>query len=335
MTNFNDIIGHRDIVLTLKKSVLKGRIAHAYLFAGPPGVGKKTMAGFFARVLLCESPQEGDACGNCRSCRQAEADNNPDLHLIRPTGASIKIEQMRELIRKVQFKPYQGERQVFIIEQAETMTVEAANSFLKTLEEPAGHSVFILITDQPHLVLPTILSRCLILQLRPLSNKQITQWLVNALNLECDKAAGLAPLAGGSIGRAMALARGDESPELRTKVIGVLNELPHMSRFRALTVAEELAGERSTAEKTLDIMLLWFRDLLVYNYTSDKNNLVNRELAEQAAEQCKRYGSGNLVAILEEIKQARAHVAANTNSRLSVEVLMIKLQSYGGFCNAS
>ncbi|MCL5290887.1 MAG: DNA polymerase III subunit delta' [Bacillota bacterium] len=335
MYKLENIIGHPQILRTLKNSVQRGKMAHAYLFMGPSGVGKETVARAFAGVLLCEAPREGDACGNCRSCRQIEGGNHPDLHLLQPTGASIKIEQMRELQRQVQYKPYQGGRHVFIIEKAEAMTQEAANSFLKTLEEPTGQTAFLLLSDQPYGLLPTILSRCQQFQFRPLSSQEVAAGLVSLCGMEQDAASQLAPLAGGSLGRAVRLSGGGEQWPLRTKALEIARLLPQMNKTRALAVAEEMAADRAEAAECLEIILLWLRDILVFQYAGKPDILINQDRTGSIVEQSAWYEPAALSAIIEEIKLARERILANANTRMTLEVLMLKIHSYGGNDNAN
>lgn len=334
MYSLSSIIGHQQIIRMLKNSVQRERVAHAYLFMGPAGIGKHTVAQGFARLLLCETPGKEEACGDCRACRQIDSGNHPDLHLLGPAGATIKIEQIRELQRQVQYKPFQATRHVFIIEKAEAMTQEAANGFLKTLEEPGSQTVFILLSDQPYGLLPTILSRCQQLQFRPLSNQEISKGLVTLGKAEVEQAQAVAPLAGGSLGRALKLTGGEEQWPLRAKALSWLQRLPHMGQYQALQAAEELANDRHEAVECLEIMLLWFRDLLVYHYTGQMRGLNNQDKIDDLLSQANWYMPEKLVEIIEEIKLAKEKILANANTRMTLEVMMLKIHSDGGNDNA-
>ena len=332
MSRLREIIGHREIVQTLKNAVQRNKVAHAYLFLGPAGLGKKAVARALAGALLCEAPVEGDACDHCRSCRQNQGGNHPDLHVLQPAGTSLKIEQIRELQKQVQFKPYQGQRHVFILEKVDTMTQEAANSFLKTLEEPSSQAVFILATDQPYALLPTILSRCQQYQFRPLRQQEVVEGLVRYGNLDRDAAAKLAPLSGGSLGRGMLLAGGEAWP-LREKALELSQRLWQMDELEALNLAAELSEDRGQAAEYLAILLLWLRDILIYHYTKNESLLINQDKLATLLAQAQGYKAGQLMTVIEEIKQARERILANANTRLTLEALMLKIHSYGGYDN--
>ena len=175
--SFTKLLGQENAVRLLKDDLDSGRIHHAYLFTGITGVGKRTLALEFARALFCEK-QEGEACGTCLSCRKIEHSNHPDLNSIAITeGDSIKIEQIRELQRGLAFRPYERKWKLYIIEDADRMTPEAANSLLKTLEEPPHYGIIILLAREAESLLPTIISRCHVIQLNPLSVENIEKVL--------------------------------------------------------------------------------------------------------------------------------------------------------------
>ncbi|MGE5582950.1 MAG: DNA polymerase III subunit delta' [Bacillota bacterium] len=173
---FSDIIGHKEVVLALRSALTDDRVGHAYLFLGPAGVGKKTLAREFAAGLLC--PENGEGCGeDCQSCRRYYRNAHPDFITVVPSGNSIKIEQLRELQRQSYLRPLVGRRKVFFFPEAEQLTEVAANSFLKTLEEPPAGAVFLFTAVRAENILPTIRSRCQIYQLFPVSPKEISAWL--------------------------------------------------------------------------------------------------------------------------------------------------------------
>jgi DNA polymerase-3 subunit delta' len=294
MKFLHEIAGHQQIVQTLMNTVSSGHVVHAYLFAGPAGVGKETTARAFARALLCSQPVAGDACGFCRDCRQVESYNHPDLYTIEPAGASIKIEQVRGMLRRIPYRSYQGGRKVFLIRQAELMTADAANCLLKTLEEPPGDTVIILISEQPQSLLPTILSRC----------------------QQCNFKS--------SMGRALAYANGTYQAE-QELALRLARDLPGSACHEALAMAEQLAGQKGQVSTILEILKCWYRDLLVYKLTGETGLLYHSDHLDTLEKEYGRFETGRLMAILEEVETTRKKIEANANTRLALEILFLHL----------
>lgn len=328
MKFFREIIGHRRIVRLLKNAVVNGRTAHAYLFSGPAGVGKETVALAFARALLCAQPQEGDACGSCRFCRQTAQGSHPDLHIVRPAPQTIRIEQMRELQRTVALTPYSGLRHVCLVERCEAMTQEAASSFLKTLEEPSAQTVFILLAEQPQRLLPTIVSRCQQIAFTALALPEVVEGLLRA-GFDRADAELAAALSGGSLGVAVELASGGGYREKREKIFTAAAELARATPGEACRLAQSFGGEREESALLLDMLLLWYRDLLVYKEANDEALVVNRDFLPLLARQAENYTTFRIIDIIYKIEQARGFLRANANQRLTVEVLFMELGRRG------
>jgi len=231
---FSEIYGQNNAIDLLRRSFARRMISHAYLFCGPSGVGKKTCAEAFARALLCHQPTEGDACGKCRSCRQVEGGNHPDFIKIEPEGGSIKIDQAREIQRRMTLAPFQGGRQICLIDRAESMTDEAANCFLKILEEPPAGVVFILICVQPYALLTTVLSRCqqVLFQLLPIP--QVALILARLPGVKQEEADLTALLSGGSVGQAIDLLDGGSLNERRKQLAQTISAIGQRRTGRGL-----------------------------------------------------------------------------------------------------
>ena len=292
--NYNVMIRNKLIVQTLKKALQGERVSHAYLFSGPEGAGKSAAALDFAQSLLCEAPAEGESCGSCRSCRLVRHGNHPDLHWVGPSGSSIKIQQMRDIIRKMLFRPYQGGHVVIVIEQADKMTIEAANCLLKTLEEPPPKAHFILLAAMVQRLPATIVSRCQCFSFRSPAPREA--------------AAGL---------------NGDR--EEARRLAGVLEQA---GCLEALTEVEAVAQNREKALRTLDILTGWYRDLLVWRETNESRLLFCPEQLPVIMEDAGDYDSGILVNIIEEIEKTRNNIAGNTNIRLLMEGLFLKVNAF-------
>lgn len=329
MKTLKEIIGHQNIIKLLRKAVMTRQPAHAYLFLGPEGVGKKTVACAFARALLCEQPHKGDACSECRACRQVEEGNHPDFILVAPTPNSIKIEQVREVQRRAALAPYQSNLLVCLIEIAESMTLEAANCFLKTLEEPAGEVVFLLISEQPYALLPTIESRCRKVMFHYLSRVQVKEMLSGMATLDEENAELLALLSGGSPGMAIKLADGDFF-EKRKKAIKAAVALARAVPAEAFQMAQDFAGERDELLVLLEIFLLYYRDILIWRETGNKTLILNHDFLNLIVREAVNYTTSQIIDIIYDIEQAKNRLRAKANPKLTGEVLFMHLGRRGG-----
>lgn len=202
---FSDIIGQEKAKELLKRSASRNKMSHAFLFRGAAGIGKKTTAKAFAACINCLAPENREACGTCTACRKLGVNTHPDYLVIAPEGASIKIDQVRELRQLLAFPPYEGRYRIALLADVHTMRREAANSLLKTLEEPPPNTVLILTGDEAAGILPTIVSRCQGIPFYPLTQEQVAVELIKTRNLDVDQARGLAEISEGSLGRAQLL----------------------------------------------------------------------------------------------------------------------------------
>ncbi|MDD4168915.1 MAG: DNA polymerase III subunit delta' [Desulfotomaculaceae bacterium] len=324
MLFLKEIVGHDLIIKMLISAVAYDRVAHAYLFIGPEGVGKVTSALAFSRALLCAGPSGGDACGNCRECRQLEHSNHPDFYRLSPVGPSIKIEQIRGVQRKVMFRSYQGGRKVFLIEQAETMTAEAANCLLKTLEEPSAGTVFILLSARPQALLSTILSRCQQLYFKHIPGHKMAPYLSKLYGLKQEEARLLAVLSGGSMGKALDCINGSFQ-DGRSEAIKLATMLGAAGVTEALELAGEISTSRNNILNLLDLLTCWYRDLLVWKETGEVDLLFSPDLINKVKIESGVFETSRLVEILVDIEQFKNKIRANTNMRLALEALFLRL----------
>lgn len=324
MRFLREIVGHKQIVTTLQNAVSYGRVAHAYLFIGPEGVGKETTALAFARALLCSRPAGGDACGVCRECRQVESGNHPDLEIVKQAGTSIKIEQVRGIQRKTPYRSYQGGRKLFLIPQAEAMTMEAANSLLKTLEEPPEDTVFILLSARPQVLLPTILSRCQQCFFKAIPGPELVHGLIVLHGLAEEDARLPVALSGGSMGKALEYASGSFA-EGRNTALGLAEALVKAGPLEALEMAERMSESKERAYAVLEMLTCWYRDLLVFRETEAAGLLFNPDRAAVVEREAGCFETGRLVEILENIEAAKNNIEANANTRLALEALFLRL----------
>jgi len=324
MRFLREIVGHKQIVRTLLNAVLHERVTHSYLFIGPEGVGKETTALAFARALLCSQPADGDACGLCRECRQVGGQNHPDISIVRPAGTSIKIEQIREIQRKCPYRPYQGGRKLFLILQAEVMTADAANCLLKTLEEPPGDTIFILLSTRPQALLPTILSRCQQYYFKGIPGPELIGGLVTLHGLVPEDARVAAALSGGSMGKAIDYASGSFQKE-RSAALALAEALGKSGPLEALEMAEKMSKNKEKAHSMLETLTCWYRDLLVSRETGGNGFLFNPDRSAAVEKEAGCFETGRLVEIIEDIEATKNKIEANANTRLVLEALFLRL----------
>jgi DNA polymerase-3 subunit delta' len=326
---FRDILGQKRVLGYLKAALSRGRLAHAYLFLGPEGVGKASIARALAAALNCSDPREdGDACGMCPSCKRLAAGTHPDFLAIAPTSEGrqpqIKIEQIREFRRITAYPPVGGGWRVALIKPAETLNDAAANSLLKTLEEPPPQHLLILTAGVEADLFPTVVSRCQKLAFTPLPYPLITEELQRR-GLSPSEAALMAALSGGSLGRALAM----EPEELLRQRQQVLTDLESLSRGNdttALDWAQGLAKAVSETDTFLLLTQLWYRDLLLLSCGAPERLLAHQDHLPDLQAEAARSHQDVWLAKLAGLSAAQRHLRANLNPELTLDLLGFRLQ---------
>ncbi len=318
---FDTLIGHRQQKNILHRALSSQHLAHAYLFEGPDGVGKKMMALAFVRARLCEN---GTGCETCPACLKVNNDNHPDIHFLTADGAAIKIEQIRALQQELSLRPLEGNGKFCLIDGAEHLTNGAANALLKTLEEPQPGTMIILLTSQPETLLPTIRSRCQRLPFMRLPKQQLANLLVQKLDLGDTEATVLAALSEGSFKKALGPNR-ELFLEKRHKLIQTLSALSAGSTIPTFTFADELETEKETLFDILDIFQSFYRDLLLLKHNRPLEELVNQDLLEILQHQKHSTTTASLLTKLKALESARFHLQRNVNRRLALEVMLMRI----------
>lgn len=335
---FSGIVGQETAVGFLKKVVSANKIPHAYLFTGIPGIGKTTTAFAFARALNCLDPKDGDGCGRCVHCRQIAGGNFPDLEWIRPDGRVIKIEQIRELTRRIGYKTVSGRYRISLIEQAGTMTLEAANSFLKTLEEPPPGNILILNALDKNDLLPTIISRCQRVPFRPVPAEVLAAWLHEENGVQVKTAAVLARLSEGSVGRALRMAATSEFGDRRSYHLQTIMQLRTKSPPEILSTAAGYARkEKKRTGQTEDedegglngVLALWktcFRDMLILKCRGPRELLVLGDEDGALKKTSRTYTIDDLALSLLILERAQNDLSRSRNLELMMETTMLALR---------
>jgi len=324
--SFSSIQGQSYAIKYLQHSLQQGRIAHAFLFAGPEGVGKRATAKALAQAMNCLSPVDNDACGVCTACRKIENSNHPDVHWIIPDSQTIKIEQIREsLQREAVLKPLEGKTKLYILDPADSLTLEAANSLLKLLEEPPANVVIILVTSQPFSLLETIRSRCQEIRFHPVERRVLTQWLSQRLNCSPAEAITLAMLSGGRPAEALRLADPDQKA-LRDQVLRVLQTI---QPGNWAVLAEQLEEQRSELPETFMFMLSWYRDLFILASGGDEELVMNRDRWPELQTALQGETPESLQHKCQSVLRAMEQLKRNINVQLLLENMFIQLGHSG------
>lgn len=318
---YEQIIGHQRQKDILRRAVATGRLAHAYLFIGPEGIGKRLMALALVRTIFCDN---NNGCGDCTPCRKVDHNNHPDLHLFEPDGQQIKIEQVRELQRQLSLRPLEAEKKVCLIDQGERMNPSAANALLKTLEEPTENSLIILLSSRPETLLPTVKSRCQQLPFSRLPQEKIEESLLNHRNLAPESAHILAALAEGSFLRALGRDQ-DFYLERRKQILKNVTALSSASVIPRLELAKTLADDKEMLSDVFEILQAFYRDLLMFRLGRPEKKLVNIDLMEKIRRVSGREDTPSLLRKLTAIQAGRKNLDRNVNAQLNFEVLLLEL----------
>jgi DNA polymerase-3 subunit delta' len=309
----------------LAGSLRHDRLAHAYLFAGPRGSGKMKIALHLAKSLFC-TELAGDACGECLQCRRIDAGNHPDVHVIVPDGATLKIDQVRALQKEMMMRAVESGRKVYVLEHADRMTTQAANSLLKFLEEPPSGVLAILLTENSHAVLPTILSRCQVIAFAPLPPEMIAGQL---------QAEGIAPgLARTAshitthLEQAREYCQSEWFAQLRNIVIQLVSEIKQRNSLALMTI-QDLFGKNDRLKEELplflDLLILWLRDIL-YVQVGRETRLINSDQQDVLSRQALVWTRTELLHGIDLVMETRRRIERNANPQLALERLVLQIQ---------
>lgn len=327
MAGFHDIIGHERIKEHFQKAIEYNKISHAYILAGEEGMGRKTIAKAFAMTLLCERSNR-EPCLECHSCKQVLSGNHPDvLWVSHEKPNSIGVDDIRLQINDTIFiKPYSSAYKIYIVDEAEKMTVQAQNALLKTIEEPPAYVIIILLTTNQEAFLPTILSRCIQLKLKPLKNDVVGGYLMETMGVKESQADVYAAFARGNLGKAIHLASSDEFQLMYRQVLNLLKNLKEMDISMLLDSIKRLQEDHLDLNECLDFVQLWYRDILMFKVTRDMNLLVFKDEYTTVSNICQKSSYEGLEAILNAIEKAKVRLKANVNTELALELMLLTMK---------
>lgn len=327
MPGFKDIIGHEVIKEHFQKAIETNHVSHAYILTGEAGMGRKSLANAFAMTLLCEKGKS-EPCMACHACKQVMSANHPDLiYVTHEKTASIGVDDIREQINNtILIRPYSSYYKIYIVDEAEKMTIQAQNALLKTIEEPPSYAIIMLLTTNQEAFLPTILSRCIQLKLKPLKDSVIKSYLTGSFGIKDTKAEIYAAFARGNLGKAIYLASSEEFQLMYTELLHVLKHLKDMDITELLQYIKKTRDENLDICDSLDFMQLWYRDVLMYKVTQDINLLVFKDEYNTIKEMSAASAYEGLELILQAIDKARVRLDANVNMELAMELMLLVMK---------
>lgn len=330
MARFQDIIGQEQIKEHLRNAITAGKVSHAYIINGEKSSGKEFIAKVFAMALQCEKREE-EPCQECHSCKQALTDNHPDIiRVSHEKPNTISVDDIRAQVNNdVAIKPYSGPYKIYIINEAEKMTPQAQNAILKTLEEPPEYAVILLLTTNVNSLLPTILSRCVVLNMKPVSDELVKKYLMEQLRVPDYKAEVCVAFARGNIGKARALASSEDFENVKSEALSLLKYIKDMELNEIIAAIKKITEYKLEINDYLDILAIWYRDVLLFKATNDVNHLVFREEIQSLRKIAQRNSYEGIEKIIEALDTAKHRLDANVNFELTMELLMLTIQENG------
>ena len=327
MPGFNDIIGHDMIKEHFKKAIEAQKVSHAYILAGEAGMGRKSLANSFALTLLCEQGK-AEPCMKCHACKQVLTGNHPDLvYVTHEKPNTIGVDDIRKQINDtIMIRPYSSYYKIYIVDEAEKMTAQAQNALLKTIEEPPSYAVIILLTTNPEAFLPTIISRCVQLKLKPLQDFVVKQYLVESIGVPEANADVYAAFARGNLGKAIHLAESEDFRLLYEEVLHLLKHIKEMNISELLDYIKKLRENNLDIYECLDLMQLWYRDVLMFKTTKDINLLIFKNEYGTINEMSQKSSYEGLNDIMKAVDKARVRLDANVNMELALELMLLVMK---------
>jgi len=327
MAGFLDIIGHEKIIEHLQNAIIMDKISHAYIINGADDAGKRMLAEAFAMTLQCEKKGK-NPCMECKSCKQAMHKNHPDIiYVSHDKPNTISVDDIRtQLNQDTAIKPYAGSYKIYLVDEAEKMNIQAQNALLKTIEEPPSYVVIMLLTTNADAFLSTILSRCVRLDLKVVSDEKIRSYLMKEKQIPDYKADVCVAFAQGNVGKAMKLANSEDFNDIKNATIQLLKRLEDIELYEMTEAIKQINDYKLQINDYFDLFMIWFRDVLYYKATVDVNRLIFKDeiyAIKKQANQCSYQG---IEIVLEALEKAKTRLNANVNFDLVIELLLLTMK---------
>ena len=334
---FDDIIGQKDIKDHLQAAITDGKVSHAYIISGERGMGKKMLAEAFVQTLFCEK-HGADACEECPECRKVMHKNHPDVIYVHPEEGkkTIGVNDVRDqLVGDVYIRPYSADIKVYIIPDADQLGAASQNAILKTIEEPPEYVRLLLLAENAERLLPTIRSRCIELDLKPVvgEDDKVRKLLMEKYELPEYVTGSILQFAQGNIGRALSLASSDRFKTVLDQVFYMVSHIDEMQNYEISAESEKLKAMAKDGQldlkEYLDLLLLWYRDVLLYKTTADADRLYFTDRLREIMRLSSLYSYRDLDVIIEKISSTEALLKANIGSELALSLLMQCIRAGG------
>lgn len=326
MNSLDELWGNEQILHNIKSAVKNDKVNHAYIIDGPKGMGKMTLAKAFAKTLNCEAGDVAPCC-NCSSCIAFDSDNNPDIIYVTHKKSVISVDDIREQIGKnIELKPYKYRYKIFIVRDADLMNVQAQNALLKTLEEPPSYGVFLLLSENYNKLLVTILSRCVMMRLKPLPPNTVKEYLVKNTGMSYEQAEVYALYSQGNIGKAMEISTSEGFKALRSKVIDIAVKLETADLIEVYCIVDKLSEIKEDIQEALDILYMLYRDALVNKSVGDNRYTIQKDRINDVENIARDISSGILMKRCDAVFEAKQQLRQNANFQMTMEVMLLKLK---------
>ena len=327
MAGFQDILGHEQIIEHLQNAIKTDKVSHAYILDGPDMSGKKMIADAFSMTLECEK-KGTEPCMECHSCKQALGKNQPDIiYLQHEKPNTISVDDIRSQINNdIGVKPYSSPYKVYIVDEAEKMNVQAQNALLKTIEEPPAYAVILLLTNNAEIFLPTILSRCVRLSLKAVPDEKIKAYLMDNYEVPDYKADVCVAFAQGNVGKAIELAESEDFNEIKNSALQLIKRLDDIELYEMTEAVKQISNYKLQINDYFDLIMIWYRDVLLYKATADVNKLIFKEEVYEIKKEASRSSYGGIENILEALEKAKIRLNANVNFDLVIELLLLTIK---------
>ncbi|MFI3201362.1 MAG: DNA polymerase III subunit delta' C-terminal domain-containing protein [Eubacteriales bacterium] len=331
MRNFTDIVGQDSIKEYFQNVIAQEKLSHAYVFQGEQRSGKEFISKIVAMTLQCSDRQEIEGmiqpCGNCPSCMQTMTMNQPDIIYVTHEKKSIGVDDIRRQVNEdVYIKPYSSKYKIYMIADADKMTQEAQNAILKTLEEPPSYAIIILLVANTEMLLDTILSRCVMLRMQPVREDALRNYLLEVVQIPDYRVNLCIAFARGNLGRAKQLAEKEDFEQMRQEVVRLLKHMKDMEVSELIQAMEQMKEYNIEVSDYLDLIAIWYRDVLLFKATNDMNHLIFKEEIQQIKSVATTSDYAGLEYILDAIEIAKSRLRAKVKQELAMELLLLTLR---------